>query len=107
MCGVRRWLTSLCGGLDLGQGLALLESALLLQAHDLEAVKVRQRRPLRLLVSLLGPVGLLPLLVDFGLLPSLLDGGAPRAAGQVGQNELGQDAVGKGDGLPGHSQARV
>lgn len=54
----------LCRGLDLGQSLALLESLLLLEAHNLEALEVGQAAPPRNLVALLGPVRLLPLGVD-------------------------------------------
>lgn len=97
----------LCRGLDLGQSLALLESSLLLQAQNLETVEVGQRRALSLLLLSLGPVGLLPLLVDLSLLPELLDGRGPCAAGQVGQNEVGQDGVGERNGLAGDSQGGV
>lgn len=97
----------LCGGLDLGQSLALLEATLLLQAQDLEAVKVGQRRALGLLLPLLGPVGGLPLVVDLSRLPVLLDGRSPRAAGHVGQGELGQDDAGEGNDLAGHGEGRV
>lgn len=103
----RTWLGRLCRSLDLGQGLALLESSLLLQAEDLESVKVGKLGALALLLLSLGPVGLLPLLVDLGLLPELLDDGGPHAAGQVGQNEVGQDDLGERNGLAGNSQGSV
>lgn len=66
--------THLCGGLDLGQSLALLESSLLLESHNLEAIEVGQVLPPGDLLTLLGPVALLPLGVDFVLLPKLPDG---------------------------------
>lgn len=46
----------LCGGLDLGQRLALLESSLLLETEDLEALEIRQSLPPLDLLTLLGPV---------------------------------------------------
>lgn len=101
-------LESLCGGLDdLGQSLALLEAALLLEAHDLEAVEVGESRPLRLHIPLLGPVGVLPLLVDLRLLPVLLDGGRPCGAGQAGENEVSQDDVGERHRLAGDGESGV
>lgn len=84
-----------------------MESSLLLQTEDLESVKVGQFGALGLLLLPLGPVGLLPFLVDLGLLPELLDGGGPRAAGQGGQNEVGQNDLGERNGLAGDSQGRV
>lgn len=103
----RTWWVHLCRSLDLGQRLALLESSLLLQAEDLESVEVGQRCALGLLVLSLGPVRLLPLLVNLGLLPELLNSRSPRAAGQVGQNEVGKNGMGEGNGLSGDSQGRV
>ncbi|KAL2292871.1 hypothetical protein FJTKL_07924 [Diaporthe vaccinii] len=97
----------LCGGLDLGDGLALLESSLLLEAQDLEAVEVGQGRSLGLLGLGLGPVGRLPLAVDLGLLPELLDGWRPGAPGQVGYHEVGEQDVGEGNGLSGNSEGGI
>lgn len=65
---------TLCRGLDLRQGLPLLEAALLLESHNLESIEVCQRLPSLLLEALLGPVALLPLRVDAGLVPRRLDG---------------------------------
>ena len=73
----------LCGGLDLGQSLALFESSLLLESHNLEAVEVGKTLPPLNLIALLGPVGLLPLGVDLGLLPQLSDDASSRAAVQI------------------------
>ena len=86
-----------CGSLDLGKRLVLLEASLLLQPHDLEAVKVGQTPATLLLQLLLGPVGLLPLGVDLGLLPRLLDGAGPGAAGQLLDRELRDEDVGERD----------
>lgn len=97
----------LCGGLDLGDGLALLESSLLLEAQDLEAVEVGQSRSLGLLGLVLGPVGRLPLAVDLGLLPELLDSRRPGAPGQVGDHEVREQDVGEGDGLSGNSEGGI
>lgn len=97
----------LCGGLDLGERLALCESSLLLEAEDLEAVEVGQSRPLGLPVLRLGPVGGLPLLVDLGLLPELLDGCRPRSAGEASDDHVGQKDVGEGNGLSGNSQGGI
>lgn len=56
------------------------EAALLLEAHDLEAVEVGEVLPPLDLGAALEPVGLLPLLVDLRLLPELLDGALAGAA---------------------------
>lgn len=92
---------------DLGKSLALLESALLLQAQDLEALEVGKSGPLCLHIALLGPVGVLELGVDLSLLPELLDGGRSCAARQTGEDEVGQDNVGEGDGLTGDGEGGV
>lgn len=85
----------------------LLESSLLLESHDLEAVEVRQVLPSLDLIALLRPVALLPLGVDLALLPSLLDGAVSRAAEETLNRELRQEALGEGDGLPGNGQLGV
>lgn len=91
--------TNLCRGLDLGQSLSLLESSLLLESQDLESVKVGESLPPGDLVSLLGPVGLLPLGVDLGLLPLLLDGAGSGAADETLNAQGGEEDLGEGDGL--------
>lgn len=96
----------LCLG-DLGQSLALLESALLLEAQDLEALEVGQSGPLGLHVALLGPVGVLELLVDLFLRPQLLDGGRPGGTGQAGDDEVGQDNIGERNSLAGDGKVGV
>jgi hypothetical protein len=94
-------------GLDLGQSLALLESALVLKAHDLEAVEVgKVLSPLHL-VALLGPVGLRPLAVDLGLLPELAEGSLAGAAGKLLNNEVGEEALLEREGLPGNDEIGV
>lgn len=97
----------LCGGLDLGQSLALLESSLLLESQNLEAVEVGQVLPPLDLLALLGPVALLPLGVDLVLLPKLLDGTVSGATDEAFNDELGEQALGQGNGLSGDSQSRV
>ncbi|KAJ8120300.1 hypothetical protein O1611_g10400 [Lasiodiplodia mahajangana] len=64
--------SNLCRGLDLGKGLADLVSLLLLGTEELEALEVGKGfstfRPL----AALGPLAVLPLLIDLGLLPESL-----------------------------------
>jgi hypothetical protein len=93
----------LCARLDLGQSLALLETALLLQPQDLEAVEVGEGLPPLVLDTLLVPVAGLPLAIDIGLLPSGLEGTAPCGTGQLGDNDRGQEDIGQGKGLPGNT----
>lgn len=97
----------LCGGLDLGQSLALLESALLLQAQDLEAVEVGQVAALLLLVLGLGPAALLPLGVDLGLLPELLDGTSAGSTGQLLNDKRCEEDVRQVDSLSGDDELGV
>ena len=97
----------LCRGLDLGQLLALLEAALLLEAHDLEADKVGQVLPHLDLSPALVPVGLLPLLVDLGLGPGLLDGAGASATGERLDDEGRQEGVRKGQRLAGDGELGV
>lgn len=96
-----------CRGLDLGQRLALLESPLLLQPHELEAVEVGERLAALLLKLLLGPVALLPLSIDPGLLPRTLDGGGAGTAGQLLDNEGCEESVGERDGRAGSGELGV
>lgn len=97
----------LCGGLDLGQSLALLEAALLLQSHNLKSVEVGESTSSRRLEALLGPVGLGPLAVDLSLGPRLLDGTGSRTTGKVGDDDRREQAVGEGDRLSGDSELGV
>lgn len=99
--------SDLCGGLNLSQSLALLESALGLEAHDLEAVKVGQSLALGDLCALLGPVGLLPLSIDLALLPLLLQRSVARATDQAGDDERGEEALVERKGLSGDNQAVI
>lgn len=95
------------GSLDLGESLALLESALGLEAHDLEAVKVGEALALGELSALLGPVGLLPLGVNLGLLPLLLEGGVAGATDETGDDEGREEALVERDGLSGDNKAVI
>lgn len=97
----------LCRGLDLGQSLALFESSLLLEAEDLEALKVRQSLPPLDLLTLLGPVRLLPLGVDLGLLPLLLEGGLSCAAVETLNDEVREKGSGQGERLSGNHELGV
>lgn len=99
--------TQLCGSLNLGQSLALLESSLLLEAQNLEAVEVGQGlSPLNLL-ALLGPVAALPFGVDLSLLPSLGQGGLSGAPVQVLDDELGEKSLAEVQGLSGNLELGV
>ena len=91
----------LCRGRDLGKSLALLETSLLLEAHDLEAVEVGEGLAALLLELLLGPVALSPLGVDAGSLPRLLDGTGPCAAGELVDDDGCEEGVGESDGGAG------
>lgn len=95
-------LVRLCAGLDLGQSLALLEAALLLQPQNLEAVKVGEGLPPLLLQALLVPVAGLPLGVNLSLLPGSLDGTGAGTAGN-GDNNSSQQNLGQSHGLPGNT----
>lgn len=97
----------LCGGLDLGQSLALLESSLLLESHNLEAVEVGQVLPPLDLVALLGPVALLPLGIDLVLFPKLLDNTVTGSTEEALDDELRKQALGEGDGLTRNRQGGV
>lgn len=97
-------MTHLCGGLDLGQSLALLESSLLLESENLEAVEVGETLPPLNLIPLLGPVGLLPLGVDLGLLPGLSDGAASGAAVEALDDKGREEDLAEGNGLSGNGE---
>lgn len=94
-------------GLDLGESLALLEPSLLLQPHNLEAVKVGKGLALLLLLLLLGPVGGSPLGVNAGSLPGLLDGTCPGTAGELIDDDGGQEGVGERDLAAGGDELLV
>ena len=102
-----RVASDLCGSLDLGEGLALLESSLLLESHNLESVEVGQGlSSLRLLLSL-GPVALLPLRVDTRLLPRSLDSSCSGSPRQIRNDEGCQQDVLQAYGLPGNDELGV
>lgn len=94
-------------GLDLGQLLPLSEAALLLQAHDLEAVEVGKVLPPLDLGPALVPVGLLPLLIDVGLLPELLQSSMADAAGKLVDDEGGEEGRGEAKRLTGNDEIGV
>jgi hypothetical protein len=104
---VPRHSCTLSRGLDLDQGLALLEASLLLEAHDLEAVEVGQSPAALALLLALGPAALLPLCVDLGLLPELLHGTGTGSTGQLLDDERSQQGVGQGDSLSGNGELLV
>lgn len=97
----------LCGGLDLGESLALLESSLLLEAEDLESLEIGQGAALVLDGTGLGPAGGLPLGVDLGLLPELLDGTSAGGTGQLLNDERCEENVGEGQRLSGDNELLV
>lgn len=97
----------LCRGLDLGERLALLEAALLLEAENLEAVEVGQVLPPLDLSAALEPAGLLPLLVDLGSLPGLLQGAVAGAAGELGDSQGREKGGGERKRLAGNSELGV
>lgn len=99
--------THLCGGLNLGQSLALLKSSLLLEAEDLEAVEVGKTLPPLNLIPLLGPVGLLPLGVDLGLLPQLSDDTGSGATDETLNAQGREKALGEGNGLSARGEVGV
>lgn len=74
-------------------------AALLLEEHDVESVKVRERAARLDGSALLGPTGLSPLLGDVGLVEELLDGGRASATGETGHGELGEGEVLEGEHL--------
>ncbi|KAI3476400.1 hypothetical protein L1887_62052 [Cichorium endivia] len=93
----RRW--RLCrrrGLLDSGREHV---AALLLEQHNVEAVKVRQRAAGLDGSALLGPAGLRPLLGNTSLVKELLDGRRAGTTGKTGHGELGQGEVLEGEGL--------
>jgi hypothetical protein len=93
--------THLSGSLlGLGESLLDLESALLLEDHNLEALEVGESDTLLGDVDSLGKSGLGPLLVDLLLLPDLGDSSGAGSEGNV-DGDAGQAEVGKGEGLAG------
>lgn len=90
---------SLSGGL-LGSGREH-GAALLLEEHDVESVKVRERAAGLDGSTLLGPTRLGPLLGNTSLLEELLDGGRASTTGETGDGELGEGEVLEGERLTG------
>lgn len=94
--------SNLCGSLPrLGHSLLDLESPLLLEDHDLEAVEVAQSPSELLGGDLLGVGGLGPLGLDAGLLPELGNGAGAGAAGKGGDGKAGEGDVGESERLAG------
>lgn len=100
-------MNHLCGGLDLGQRLALFESSLLLESENLEAVEVGETPSPLDLVALLGPVSLLPLGVNLALLPKLSDDTVSGAAVETLNDQGREEDLGEGNGLSGNGELRV
>lgn len=92
---------------NLGQGLADLETCLLSQTQNLESLEVGQCSSSLLLGALLSPGALLPLGLDASLLPCSLDGTGTGSSWELGENQWGENAVRKSDGLAGNSGLRV
>lgn len=76
-------------------------AALLLEEHDVESVKVRERAASLDSGTLLGPTGLSPLLGNTGLLEELLDGGRTSTTGETTDGELGHGEVLESERLTG------
>lgn len=96
----RQKLNRCLGGSLLGGGRENV-AALLLEEHDVESVKVRERATGLDGSALLGPAGLRPLLDDLGLLEELLDDGRAGTTGKTGDGELGQGKVLESERLTG------
>lgn len=79
-------------------------AALLLEEHDVESVKVRERAAGLDGSALLGPSGLSPLVGDTSLLEELLDDGRTSTAGETGDGELGQGEVLESERLTGNTR---
>lgn len=107
LCTRTQARTRLCGCLDLGESLALLESSLLLESQDLESVEVGQSLSSLALLLSLGPVALLPLVVDRSLLPRGLEGSCSGSPRQLRDGEVSQQDIGETDSLPGNNQLGV
>jgi hypothetical protein len=84
---------TLCRSLNLGKGLADLVSLLLFDAEKLEALEVGQSFSALCPLAALGPLAVLPLLIDLGLLPELLQCTGPNSAGDLDLN-VGEEDIG-------------
>ena len=76
-------------------------AALLLEEHDVESVKVRERAAGLDSSTLLGPTRLRPLLGNTSLVKELLDNGRASSSWKTGDGELGQGEVLEGENLTG------
>ena len=94
-------------GLNLRQRLSDLETCLLPQLHDLESLEIGQSPSPLPLHTLLGPRALLPLRLDAGLLPLLVDNTSSCTAGQLLEDQRGEDELREGDRLSGNGALAV
>lgn len=76
-------------------------SALLLEEHDVETIKVGKVPPLLGSLALLSPRGLLPLGDNLGSVEDLLDGRSTCGTGQLLENVRGEDESSVSEGLAG------
>lgn len=76
-------------------------AALLLEEHDVESVKVRERAAGLDGSTLLGPARGGPLLGNTSLVEELLDDGRASTTGETGHGELGEGEVLEGEHLAG------
>lgn len=74
-------------------------AALLLEEHDVESVKVRERAAGLDSSTLLGPTRLSPLLSGASLVEELLDNWRAGTSWKTGDGQLGQGEVLEGEGL--------
>ena len=76
-----------------------LQTHLLPEAHNLEALEVVEVSPLGDLLALLGVVAVVELLLDLLGFPLLLDGGGAGGAGKLVDHETGERDVGERGGV--------
>ena len=76
-----------------------LQTHLLPEAHNLEALEVVEVSPLGDLLALLDVVAAVELLLDLLGLPLLLDGGGAGGAGKLVDHETGERDVGERGGV--------
>jgi hypothetical protein len=92
-------LNPLRRSLDLCQRFSDLETCLLSQSHDLEALEVGESTSSLLLGALLCPCALLPLCLDSSLLPCSLDGSSAGASWERLKDNRCEDELGESDRL--------
>ena len=79
----------------------LLQTHLLPEAHDLEALEVVEVSPLGLLSALLGVVAVVELALDLLGLPLLLEGNGASSAGELLDDEAGERNARERGGVTG------